>query len=350
MAVEGVTRVSHKILRWYESGPRHLPWRLPPGQALPLSDPAWPYRVWLSEIMLQQTTVAAVKPYFEVFMKRWPTVHMLAAGDDSDVMAAWAGLGYYARARNLLACAREVVARYGGRFPDNEAALRSLPGIGAYTSSAIMAIAFGQRAVVVDGNVERVVARLFAINTPLPMAKPLFWEWADRLTPQSRPGDHAQAMMDLGATICTPKSPSCTDCPVNSECKGKLRWSELPVKPPKKQRPHRHGIAWWIEKDGEVFLIRRGSKRMLGDMRALPSDDWDRPKSVEAAPLSGGAPVATVEHVFTHFSLALEIRRIIDETGCTSELVGEWWPIDRLGEAGLPSLFAKAVQAVLMGE
>ncbi len=348
MAVEGLAGVSHKILRWYDAAPRDLPWRTPPGQPLPLDDPDWPYRVWLSEVMLQQTTVAAVKPYFEAFSERWSSVAELAAADDADIMAAWAGLGYYARARNLLACARAVIADHDGSFPASEDALLSLPGVGAYTAAAIAAIAYGKRAVVVDGNVERVVARLFAVETPLPAAKPELKRLANLLTPEKRAGDYAQAMMDLGATLCTPRDPACAICPVMADCQGRTRAADFPVKAAKKPKPHRHGICWWIERQGRVFLVRRDAKRMLGGMRALPSDDWDGKASPYT--LAGGEAAGTISHIFTHFSLTLEIRRLPNKTGCTSGLDGEWWPCDRIDEAGLPSLFAKAARAILMGE
>ncbi len=348
MVVEGEAGVSHKILRWYEAHARDLPWRTPPGHPLPLDDPDWPTRVWLSEIMLQQTVVAAVKPYFETFTRQWPSVSALAAAHDADVMAAWAGLGYYARARNLLACARAVKLQYGGRFPEAEADLLTLPGIGAYTAAAISAIAYGHRAVVVDGNVERVVARLYAVETPLPAAKPELKRLADGLTPMARAGDLAQAMMDLGATICTPKSPSCARCPLISDCKGRFRATDFPVKPPKRSKPHRTGIAWWIERGDDIFLVRRDDKRMLGGMRALPSDNWDRWTGPDPG-FSGGVLLSAIDHVFTHFTLHLEIRVAPYETGCTSGLNGEWWPKSRLSEAGLPSLFAKAARAASKG-
>ena len=225
------------LLCWYAVDKRRLPWRAENG-ARPD-----PYRVWLSEVMLQQTTVAAVKPYFETFTARWPTVEALAAAEDGELMAAWAGLGYYARARNLLACARVVAGELGGEFPDDEAELRKLPGIGAYTAAAIAAIAFGRRAVVVDGNVERVIARLHALNEPLPAARPRIRALADAMTPDEGAGDFAQAMMDLGATICTPRSPQCERCPVSAFCRAyrEGRPEAYPVKAPKAARPHRRG-------------------------------------------------------------------------------------------------------------
>ena len=346
MPVDTEAQLAHRILHWFDGHARSLPWRNPPGKPLPLSDPDWPYRVWLSEIMLQQTTVTAVKPYFERFTARWPTVAALAAAADADLMAAWAGLGYYARARNLLACARAVVAHHGGRFPQDEATLLTLPGIGAYTAAAVSSIAFGQRAIVVDGNVERVIARLYAVETPLPAARAELKGLTAALTPELRPGDFAQAMMDLGATVCTPRNPTCLTCPVSSFCTGRTHATDFPVKPAKPAKPHRHGIAWWIERGDAVFLVRRDAKQMLGGMRALPSDGWDKGP---ASPLTNGEEIGSISHVFTHFSLTLEIRVLDDKTGCIEGLNGEWWPKAQLAEAGLPSLFAKAAKLALMG-
>jgi A/G-specific adenine glycosylase len=302
--------------------------------------------------MLQQTTVAAVAPYFERFTARWPDVQSLAATDDAELMAAWAGLGYYARARNLLACARKVVAECKGQFPADEAALRSLPGIGAYTAAAIAAIAFGKRAVVVDANVERVVARLFAITTPLPAAKADIRTACDQITPAKRSGDFAQAMMDLGATICTPRAPNCPACPLANYCKARqLGIAEtLPSKPNKVTKPTRTGTAYWIETDGHVWLIKRPGKGMLGGMRALPDDNWAARKDGDSLP-----PVdadwrtlnEAVSHVFTHFTLTLSLA-------LTSSLVqpellgeGEWWPVKSLDSAGLPTLFSKAARLAI---
>jgi A/G-specific adenine glycosylase len=270
MPVTTCPQIAHKILHWFEANARELPWRNPPGQALPLDDPNWPYRVWLSEIMLQQTVVATVKPYFAAFTARWPSVSALAAAEDAEVMAAWAGLGYYARARNLLACARAVAAA-GGRFPEDEAELL----IGAYTAAAISAFAFGKRAVVVDGNIERITTRLFAIETPLPAARPAIRARVDEITPEERAGDFAQGLMDLAGAVCTPKNPKCMICPVMADCAGKDRAFEFPVKPAKAAKPERTGTAWWIEQEGQVLLVRRPAKGLLGGMRALPGEDWD---------------------------------------------------------------------------
>ncbi|MEM9756233.1 MAG: A/G-specific adenine glycosylase, partial [Pseudomonadota bacterium] len=235
--------VAATLLGWYDVHARDLPWRVGPGARAAGVRPD-PYRVWLSEVMLQQTTVAAVREYFHRFTARWPTVHALAAAQDADVMAEWAGLGYYARARNLLKCARAVTAR--GGFPQTEAELRTLPGIGPYTAAAIAAIAFDAPAGVMDGNVERVMARLFAEDTPLPAVKPALRAHVDRLTPRERPGDYAQAVMDLGATICTPRNPACGICPVMEVCAGRAKGiaAELPVKAPKAAKPVRRGLAY----------------------------------------------------------------------------------------------------------
>jgi len=343
MPVDSQADFAHRILHWFDGHARDLPWRVPPGQPVPADDPDWPYRVWLSEIMLQQTTVAAVKPYYAAFLARWPRVIDLADAEDGEVMAAWAGLGYYARARNLLACARAVRDQHGGAFPRTEAALLTLPGVGAYTAAAVAAIAFGERAVVVDGNVERVVARWFAVDAPLPAAKPRLKSLTDRLAPDGRAGDFAQAMMDLGATICTPRSPACAICPVAQGCAGRLDPLSYPVKMKKKPTPERHGIAYWIEQDGQILLIRRAEKGMLGGMLALPSDDWDRSGLSELVG-EGGDVAGDIRHVFTHFALSLEIRLAALNPGCTLPEGATWWPLDALEQAGMPTLFTKAAQ------
>jgi A/G-specific adenine glycosylase len=276
-----VDSAADRILAWYDMNARVLPWRRPPGAP----GQADPYRVWLSEIMLQQTTVAMATPYFDAFTARWPTVEALAAADDPDVMAAWAGLGYYARARNLLACARAVAAR--GGFPNTESELLGLPGIGPYTAAAITAIAFDRSAVVVDGNVERVMSRLFAVGTPLPAAKHELRVHAAALTPATRPGDYAQAVMDLGATLCMPRSPACGRCPWNDRCAAFAAGNpeRYPLKTAKGARPTRYGTAWWIENDGHVLLVRRPTKGLLGGMIALPASDFALDRRAADAPI-----------------------------------------------------------------
>ena len=312
------------LLCWYVVDKRRLPWRAEAGEH------ADPYRVWLSEVMLQQTTVAAAKPYFETFTRRWPTVGALAAAEDGEVMSAWAGRGYYARARNLLACARAVAGDYGGRFPGDEDRLRTLPGIGAYTAAAIAAIAFGKRAVVVDGNVERVIARLHALKEPLPQARPRIRALVDAMTPDEGAGDFAQAMMDLGATICTPRNPACGLCPVRTWCQAYAEGQpeRYPVKTPRAARPHRQGKAFWLESDGAVLLVRRRASGLLGGMLAFPEEP-----PADAAWEAAGA----VEHVFTHFSLTMTLM-------CASTRErpeGIWHPVETIAGAGLPTLFAK---------
>jgi A/G-specific adenine glycosylase len=335
--------ISANLLRWYNAHARDLPWRSPPG-----SSPPDPYRVWLSEIMLQQTTVGAVKPYFAKFTARWPTVGALAAADDADVMAAWAGLGYYARARNLLACARAVVHDHEGEFPAIERDLRTLPGVGAYTAAAVAAIAFHARAVVVDGNVERVVSRLFAVETALPSSKPELWHLTDTITPDARAGDFAQAMMDLGSTICTPRSPSCLICPLQTDCVATRNDpASYPRRPAKIAKPERSATAFWVERDGQVLLVRRPQTGLLGGMRAFPSTLETKAAAVGRAPFRQGEPVGEIVHVFTHFRLTLSILRHTLETGCNIPTDGEWWPIDQLDEAGLPSVFAKVAAAMM---
>ena len=324
-----------RLLAWYDRAARVLPWRIAPDS----DDTPDPYRIWLAEVMLQQTTVAAVAGYFARFTERWPTVADLAAADDADVMAAWAGLGYYARARNLLACARAVVRDHGGNFPDSETGLRTLPGIGDYTAASVAAIAFGRAAVVVDANIERVIARHRLIETPLPMAKREIRAALAPLVPTQRSGDFAQALMDLGAGICTPRRPACAICPLMADCRarGLPDVERLPVKPPKKAKPHRHGIAYWIEKDGRIWLVRRPDKGMLGGMRALPGGDWADARPVESA-------IVSVDHGFTHFDLTLALVRR-EATDAAAE--GEWWPISDLDAAGLPTLYRKLTDKML---
>jgi A/G-specific adenine glycosylase len=337
------------LLAHYGASARMLPWRALPGAGRPD-----PYRVWLSEIMLQQTTVAAVIPRFEQFTARWPDFASLAAADEADVMAQWAGLGYYARARNLIACAKMVVAVHAGLLPDHEAALRALPGVGAYTAAAIAAIAFGQRAVVVDANVERVVARLFAIGTPLPAAKAEIRAATDAITPDDRAGDFAQAVMDLGAGICSVRKPSCAICPLLSHCAAARAGNAegYPVKPAKQAKPHRVGTVYWIEREASVWLVRRAGKGMLGGMRALPGDGWNAKADGNATPPFGADWMilpGQVSHAFTHFTLTLSVAVTLCGPAADSIGDGEYWPVKSLDKAGLPTLFMKAAKAVMAG-
>lgn len=334
--------VSEKLLDWYDANARDLPWRARPGEAAPD-----PYRVWLSEIMLQQTTVAAVKPYFEAFTRRWPSVEALAAAPEEDIMAAWAGLGYYSRARNLVKAARALAVR--GGFPDTEEELRQLPGLGPYTAAAVAAIAFGRRAVVVDANVERVVARLFALTEPLPGVRKAIRACAESITPSQQSGDFAQAMMDLGSNICTVRDPKCLLCPLEKDCRGRAEGDPvtLPAKAPKKAKPIRIGEAYWIELDGAVWLVKREGKGMLGGMRSLPDDGWSaRGDGAGTPPIQGNwEHSGLVRHSFTHFTLELSVKRY--RGSAIPEGEGVWWPIDRLEDAGLPTLFAKAARLAL---
>lgn len=301
------------LLTWYDHNARTLPWRIGPKARARGVTPD-PYRVWLSEVMLQQTTVAAVRDYFTRFTTRWPTVTALANAQDAEVMAEWAGLGYYARARNLLKCARAVATEHDGRFPADHARLLRLPGIGPYTAAAVSAIAFDLPETVVDGNVERVMARLHDIHTPLPGAKPELTALAAALTPPERPGDYAQAVMDLGATICTPRNPACGLCPWRPDCKGRLNGTApgLPKKTPKKPKPIRTGIAYIARRvDGAWLLETRPDKGLLGGMLGWPGSDW-----TEAAAPRGSPPIraewktldAEARHTFTHFHLRLAVK------------------------------------------
>lgn len=345
--------LGRRLLGWYDRHRRDLPWRAPPGAT------ADPYRVWLSEIMLQQTTVTAAAPYFDAFTRTWPTVAALAAADLQEVLVAWAGLGYYARARNLHRCAQVVAGTLGGRFPDTESALLDLPGVGAYTAAAIAAIAFDRPATVVDGNVERVVARLFAVETPLPAAKPALRTLAATLTPSVRPGDHAQAMMDLGATVCTPRRPRCMLCPLADGCAARAAGiaEALPRRAAKADKPTRRGTAFWLIDDaGAVLLRRRAEQGLLGGMTEVPSTEWLEGEPPAAAAVAAAAPLATdwhrlagaVRHTFTHFHLELVV--LAGRAGAGRESApGFWVPVDRLGEHALPSVMRKVVRHALAG-
>jgi len=340
-----------RLLAWYDENARDLPWRVRPA-AHAAGVRADPYRVWLSEVMLQQTTVPHATPYFLKFTARWPTVTDLANAADEDVMAAWAGLGYYARARNLLACARAVAKDHGGVFPDAEEGLRALPGLGPYTAAAVAAIAFDRPANVVDGNVERVMARLFAVEQALPDAKPELKRLAAALVADDRPGDWAQALMDLGATVCRPKAPLCDRCPLTDHCAAFAAGEPetYPRKTAKAERPRRHGVAYVLTRGEEIALVRRPPKGLLGGMLALPTSEWRAERwtdaeALAAAPVSAAwRGVGEVEHVFTHFSLTLRLLRAENEAG--SEAGGVIWSPRRDLEA-LPSVFLKAARAGL---
>jgi A/G-specific adenine glycosylase len=345
------------LLAWYDRHARRLPWRTPPAERRAGVKPD-PYRVWLSEIMLQQTNVTTVKPYFEAFLARWPTVADLAAAPTEDVMKAWAGLGYYSRARNLKACADTISRDHGGRFPETSAGLRELPGIGAYTSAAIAAIAHDEPAAVVDGNVERVLSRIYAIDTPLPAAKNEISALQAQLTPSERAGDYAQAMMDLGATLCTPKRPACSLCPWETACVAHGRGTEelYPRKAAKTDRPERAGAAFVaIRDDGAILLRKRPERGLLGGMTEVPGSDWIQGATTahgaEVAPLAANwQRIATpVIHVFTHFRLTLDIwhARLPDTHPAPGD---SWWAsaVDLPHEA-LPSVMKKAIEAAAPG-
>lgn len=335
------------LLAWYDRNQRRLPWRALPGKTQE------PYRVWLSEIMLQQTTVTTVIPYYLKFTKRWPNFTTLAKAPVEDVMSAWAGLGYYSRARNLHACAKIVVEKHASRLPSDEQELRTLPGIGPYTAAAIAAIAFGRHAAPVDGNIERVLARLRCVREPLPASKPQLKALAAALAPAKRSGDFAQAMMDLGSGICTPRSPSCGECPWEKFCEARKQGlaADLPSRQAKRARPLKRGTTFvLLSPDNEVFLRRRPSKGLLAGMHETPTSAFARnfpDDSLQAAP----APAkylklkALVRHTFTHFDLELEVR--VAKNVSRAAIKGDWAPLSRLEDYALPSLFRKVISAAL---
>jgi len=335
------------LLAWYDRHRRDLPWRAAPGVTPD------PYRVWLSEIMLQQTTVAAVAAYFRRFIARWPGVADLAAASLDEVLTEWAGLGYYARARKLHQCADTVTRELGGRFPSDEAGLMALPGIGPYTAAAVAAIAFDRPAAAVDGNVERVIARVFAIETPLPEAKPEIRARAATLVPPNRPGDFAQALMDLGATVCAPRRANCLICPLAGFCQARARGIAdlLPKRAAKKARPVRHGTAYIaVREDGAVLLRRRPEKGLLGGMMEVPSSSWvENPGNIRAAPVAAAwRPLGdTVEHTFTHFHLILKLETAHVPQETEAPEGARFVPQNRLGEEALPSLMRKVLAAAL---
>ena len=345
--------IASRLLAWYDVHHRDLPWRVPPRDLAKGVRPD-PYRVWLSEVMLQQTTVEAVKPYFRNFVARWPTVEALAAAEADDVMKAWAGLGYYSRARNLRACAA-AVAEAGGAFPASAAALLKLPGIGPYTAAAIAAIAFDRPEAVVDGNVERVVSRLAAIATPLPQAKADIRAIVERLVPIDRPGDFAQAMMDLGATLCTPKRPRCMLCPLREDCAATRAGDPefYPVRPAKPAKPVRRGAAFVaVRPDGAVLLRKRPDKGLLGGMAEVPTTDWnarqDGETAVSAAPFAADwQPKGAIVHVFTHFTLELCVYRA---SHAGPPPAGHFWSgAEGIAAEALPTVMKKAIEAAIPG-
>ena len=331
------------ILSWYDQNARVMPWRVSPQDRAAGIRPD-PYHVWMSEIMLQQTTVAAVRDYFRKFIDIWPTVEALAAARDGDVMAAWAGLGYYARARNLLKCARVVTEEHGGQFPETQEALQKLPGIGGYTSAAIASIAFDAPAAVLDGNVERVMSRLHNDPTPLPRAKPLFLQYAQTMTPDERPGDYAQAVMDLGATICTPRKPACMMCPWADWCDARAAGTQLdlPVKQKKKPQPRWFGYAYVARReDGAWLLETRPDDGLLGGMLGWPGSDWSESPAGQP-PCDGDWQDlrGTVRHTFTHFKLQLTVRVCTVPMG-TDTTAGQFIPKDQFSPADLPTVMRK---------
>lgn len=346
--------LAERLLAWYDRHRRDLPWRASPGER------ADPYHVWLSEIMLQQTTVATVEPYFRAFITRWPTVGDLARADLQAVLHAWQGLGYYARARNLHRCAGVIAGNLDGRFPDSEAGLRALPGVGAYTAAAIAAIAFGRASAPVDGNVERVLARLFALDGERAEVKREVGVLAGRLTPAGRPGDYWQAVMDLGATICRPRGPACLMCPWAGDCLALQRGltEELPRRARRKARPVRHGVAFWaVDVGGAVLLRRRPEKGLLGGMTEVPGTEWrERPWTEDEALALAPAPgrwlplPGQVRHVFTHFELRLTV---VAATGLAPGLAeGMWCQPEDFAAHALPTVMRKvadhALQALVL--
>ncbi|MEP3197002.1 MAG: A/G-specific adenine glycosylase [Lentilitoribacter sp.] len=350
------TCISERLLTWYDKHHRQLPWRISPSEQK-LGVIADPYHVWLSEIMLQQTTVTAVKPYFDKFVKLWPKVENLADASSDSVMQAWAGLGYYSRARNLKKCADLVATEYGGHFPETEAGLIKLPGIGPYTAAAIAAIAFNQPAAVVDGNIERVFTRLFEIKTPLPAAKPEIKTEVAKNVPSDRPGDFAQGLMDLGSSICTPKKPNCLLCPLQTSCQASARGEQehYPVKLPKKAKPKRQGAAFVLKSEnGAIYLQKRPDTGLLADMSEVPTTDWTSNRDGEtgdhAAPLSlDWRKHNSIKHVFTHFELTLVVYSadISDQDMVNAKLADGWWSDpEQIKNEALPNLMKKVIAAV----
>lgn len=342
--------LSDALLDWYDRNARVMPWRVAPEDKKAGIRPD-PYRVWLSEVMLQQTTVAAVRDYFRRFTDRWPTVADLAAAEDAAVMGEWAGLGYYARARNLLACARAVVRDHGGVFPTSRDGLLSLPGIGPYTAAAIASIAYDEAATVVDGNVERVMSRLWLVTDPLPGAKAELTRLAGLLTPPQRPGDYAQAVMDLGATICTPRNPACGICPWRAPCRARIEGVQatLPRKTEKAAKPVRQGTLWLARRsDGAWLVERRPDRGLLGGMLGFPGSDWDSAGGPE--PLNADwRDMGEVRHTFTHFHLILRLSVATVAADATPSR-GEFLSAASFRRADLPTVMRKAYDLAASGD
>ncbi|AQX26974.1 A/G-specific adenine glycosylase [Bartonella sp. Raccoon60] len=338
--------ISSLLLSWYDQNYRHLPWRTPPTKQIKGIYPD-PYQIWLSEIMLQQTTVEAVKPYFKKFLKLWPDLFSLSQASQDDIMKAWAGLGYYSRARNLKNCATQLVKNHRGKFPQSVEILRTLPGIGDYTAAAIAAIAFGHPVAVVDSNVERVITRLFAITSILPKAKSEIKEKTLEITDVKRPGDFAQAMMDLGSTICTPRKPSCLLCPLQNLCTAmKMRAAEaFPVKAPKKERPLKTGAAFVIlNENKQIYLEKRQHTKLLNGMTQIPNNiGINEENGLQNAPCSANWKLkGEITHIFTHFSLKLSVYCADNIRGI--KLKNGWWcDIHHLTEEALPTVIKKAI-------
>ena len=349
--IKNLSAIAPALLGWYDRNARDLPWRVGP-KARKAGERPDPYRVWLSEIMLQQTTVATVAPRYAAFLARWPTVKDMAAAPQEDILGQWAGLGYYARARNLHKCAVVVAEDHVGKFPDTEESLRALPGVGDYTAAAIAAIAFDRRAVVVDGNIERVVSRLFAIGAPLPKSKPEIKMRASEIWPQARSGDFAQSLMDLGASVCRPKAPMCLLCPISSACKAYSQGDAetYPRKAPKKPKPERRGAVFaFINAKGEMLFERRPEKGLLGGMLGLPGTPWMGKTGGGALDLFAHAPAdaewrkaGVIEHVFTHFRLTLDVYVGDAPKGFRRKADQQWIAPE---EAKLPTVMRKAVGA-----
>jgi len=340
--------LADQLLDWYDENARDLPWRSPPGCGRVPN----PYHIWLSEIMLQQTTVTTVIPYFKKFLLKWPTLEDLAQAELDQILTAWAGLGYYARARALHKCAQHVTNELGGLFPRTEKELQLLPGIGPYTAAAISSIAFGQKAAVMDGNIERVMARMFNVTTPLPKAKAELKKICERMTPPQRAGDYAQAVMDLGADICGPRLLKCAGrCPWEDHCHGNALGTadHLPHRKPKAAKPTRRGYAFWAEYNGHLWLCRRPESGLLGGMMEVPSSDWLEVADWDAVPMPQIPIIANwketpgmVRHSFTHFHLELKIIRLeLSEMIALQE--GDWFPFSRIEDLALPTVMMKII-------